>query len=87
MIILWNFDMTKGKGRQNFIRYNEFSLDRRLFFIWGKENSDTEDIVILKFVISSFHGNGSPSLMTKLNYHTRRNGHEKCKSKQINLIF
>ena len=36
--------MTKGKveGWQKFIRYNvhnEFSLDRRLFFIWGKENS------------------------------------------------
>ena len=31
--------MTKDQGRQNFIRYNEFSLDRGLFFIWGKENS------------------------------------------------
>ena len=41
----------------------------------------TEDIVI-----SRFHGNGSPSLMTKLNYHTRRNGHEKYKSKEIKLI-
>ena len=39
MIRLWNFDMTKGQGRQNCIRYNEFSLDRRLLFIWGKENS------------------------------------------------
>ena len=41
MIILWNFDTTKGldKAGKNFIRNNEFSLDRGVFFIWGKENS------------------------------------------------
>ena len=39
MIRLWNFDITKGQGRQNCIRYNEFSLDRGLFFIWDEENS------------------------------------------------
>ena len=29
--------MTKDQRRQNFIRYNEFSLDRKLFFKCGKE--------------------------------------------------
>ena len=33
------YDKGPGQGRQNFIRNNEFSLDRGLFFIWGKENS------------------------------------------------
>ena len=36
MIILWNFDTTKGldKAGKNFIRNNEFSLDRGLFFFF-----------------------------------------------------
>ena len=68
MIILWNFDTTKGldKARKILFAITSFrQIEDSFLYGVKKIVCYIEDIVI-----SRFHGNGSPSLMTKLPHET-----------------